>query len=115
MLTLKKDFQATVQAIRDDLGMEEYPKAMMTTRQMELGTGTINCGFGDTDAVSQDVISHYFLTKFLEKYNASAEIENGIDAAGRPTKQVRLRYAPELSQERDENQGDSQGLSFPRM
>lgn len=77
----KKDFQKTIAAIRQDLGMSEYPKAMCTGAQYAKGTATVNCGgewrptsSGDT---AQKVMDHPKFAAFLASHNAKAVFETG--------------------------------------
>lgn len=94
---IKKDLQKTIKAIRDG-GVQlykEFPKAMMTSAQMEKGTGTVNCGVYwcrvNTEPslkLAEQVMADERFAAFLQKHEVMAEIELAKDGGY----QIRLHY-----------------------
>lgn len=91
----KKQFQKTIKAIRDELfNGKEYPKAMMTTQQMEKNTGTVNCGGEwwrpvESHNIAEKTIKHPAFKKLMEESNATATIEPIGKCGG---VQIRINY-----------------------
>lgn len=91
----KKQFQKTIKAIREELfAGNEYPKAMMTTQQMEKNTATVNCG-GEwwrpeqSHDIAGETIIHPAFKKLIEESNATATIEPVGKCGG---VQIRINY-----------------------
>lgn len=72
-MTTKKDFQNVIGKIRKELGGSEYPKAMMTGRQMMNDTATVNC-WGSRERADA-VLSHPLFIDFLKRHGATAHRE----------------------------------------
>ena len=76
---IKKEFQKVINTIRKENG-DSYPKAIMTAKQMETSTATVNCGgeWRDTQytvMTSNMVMEDTRFQEFLTKANATARIE----------------------------------------
>lgn len=77
--TFKKALQKEVGKIRKQIG-GAFPKAMMTSQQIEHSTATINCGgerrsVEKTKELAQKVIESSDLTEMIKKNEATARIE----------------------------------------
>lgn len=90
---IKTDLQKTIKSIRDELNAAKgetertrsmaaaIPKAMMTDRQMEKRTATVNCGAGwlstgkDSKSLAQTVSDSAAFKEFLDRAGATARIE----------------------------------------
>lgn len=75
---IKKNLQKTIKAIRND--GEEFPKAMMTSQQMEKRTATVNCG-GEwlpktSRKTAESVIENELFKAFLKEVGAVANLEH---------------------------------------
>lgn len=98
-MNTKKEFQKVVAAIRADAKKEnpkaEYPKAMMTGQQQELGTATINCGRGaeSSRSMAQAIMKDERFKKFMhDAVVDDAYVEQVVE--GRITRyQVRVNFA----------------------
>lgn len=96
----KKELQKVVGLIRKDWRVKRntpngaYPKAMMTSQQMEHNTATVNCGGGwcsFSKELSQFVMDDERFQKFLSDTGAEAFIEQVYDASC-PGYQVRIYF-----------------------
>ena len=96
---LKKDFQKVISAIRKDrqklenIKLRDFPKAMMTNQQVWKNTATVNCGgqcgsYESTIEIANAVISDDRFIGFLEKWEASAQIERESSGSA----QIRIYY-----------------------
>lgn len=90
---MKKDFQQTIKAIRESLNESEFPKAMMTERQMAKNTATVNCedryySQERSKARAEKVITDSRFQDFLKRHNATATIEYN----SRKNAQIRINY-----------------------
>ena len=90
MTTVKKDFQDVVAKIRAQLGGGPYPKAMMTSQQMMNRTATINCFTYIGKA--KTVLLHPLFKHFLERYNATAHLEEKDEGYGFPIQHIRINF-----------------------
>ena len=100
-MDIKKEFQKTVGENRKDWRVKrktpkgEYPKAMMTSQQMDNGTATVNCG-GDFCSFSRELAEYVMndsrFQKFLAEAGAMATIEKFYHYSC-PAYQVRIRFA----------------------
>ena len=90
---IKKDLKKTIKSIRDELNAakgeagttrclaHDIPKAMMTDRQVEKRTATVNCGAGwhstgkDSKSLAHTVNESAAFKEFLERAGATARIE----------------------------------------
>ena len=78
MEEMKKELQKLCKKIRGRTGKGEYPKAMMTEKQMKLKTATINCGgMGKTHKFSEEIKRNYVLDaeefkNFIKQFNIKA-------------------------------------------
>lgn len=97
MTDMKKDFQKVVGKIRKELGASEYPKAMMTGKQMANNTATINC-WGSKE-LADTVMSHPLFTDFLKRHGAIARHEQKDEGWSYPINHIRIRYLPEWQRE----------------
>jgi len=100
----KKELQKIVGLIRADIRVEDnnpsttYPKAMMTSQQMEHNTATVNCGGAYsgggqyTRKKALRVLRDERFKKYLETFKARGEVEQ-ITECGHIGYQVRIRYA----------------------
>lgn len=78
--TTKKEFQKVIGAIRkNDAHLGDYPKAMMTDKQMFKGTATVNCGefiyHENSMGLAKSVMENNLFQSFLTKHNATAHVE----------------------------------------
>ncbi len=99
-MNTKKEFQKTISSIRKDWREKrntpraEYPKAMMTSQQMDNGTATVNCG-GDFCSFSKELAEYVMndsrFQKFLADAGAVAEVEKFWHYSC-PAYQVRIRF-----------------------
>lgn len=91
---VKKEFQKVVATIRKELNTaagkaNEYPKAMMTGKQMQKNTATVNCGGSFTRR--DQVLQHPAFKAFCEKHHATAEAER-VPYGSYTQHQLRLRF-----------------------
>ncbi|MBR3587014.1 MAG: hypothetical protein IKO00_13395 [Oscillospiraceae bacterium] len=100
----KKAFQKVIKAIREDYRKEkdiptiEYPKAMMTSQQMEKDTATVNCGGEFCSSMfskecSARVMNDKRFEKFLDECCAKATVEKKC-YMGTYAYQIRLEFYP---------------------
>lgn len=72
MEEMKKELKKLCKKIREEIGSKtEYPKAIMTFKQMELKTASINCGniSSRASAIRDLVLSSNDLKVFKDKFN----------------------------------------------
>jgi len=98
----KKAFAKVVTKIRKELGTKEYPKAMMTSRQIDNCTATINCtvyrstGYdGDSKALALAVRWHPALLPLLSEHRVSVVSIEPIPGTNEHY-QVRLRWPQDV-------------------
>ena len=95
----KKEFAKVIGTIRKERNEEinlpncSFPKPMMTIKQMEQNTATVNCGgefssLETTTERSELVMNDERFKEFLKKHNATAKIE--LNQFG--TKQIRINF-----------------------
>lgn len=95
----KKDLAIVIGTIRKERNEEinlpkcKFPKPIMTAKQMEQNTATINCGgefssLEKTTERSELVMNDERFKEFLKKHNATAKIE--LNQFG--TKQIRINF-----------------------
>lgn len=92
MADIKRDFQKVIGAIRKE-GGKQFPKAMLTGQQAAKNTATVNCGgewysLESTEKIAAAVMSDKRFTDFLEKHNATAQVELNPFGA----QQIRINY-----------------------
>lgn len=98
METTKKAFQKVIKEIRAEIDptisrRNEYPKPMMTKKQMDKDEATVNCGGEWGSAESTKTIADAVLTdkrfeEFLHNFRADASIElNNFN-----TYQIRVKF-----------------------
>ncbi len=75
LIEMKKDLQKFCKKIRINLNKGEYPypKAMMTNKQMQLKTSTINCGSGERGV---SIRNYIFNTKLFEDFIKKWNVKN---------------------------------------
>lgn len=96
MEKVKKEFQAVIKAIRQEMETEsQYPKPMMTAAQIEKKTATVNCGgeWKQNDKgwalnLAKTVMQDERFIEYLAKYEGRAHIEE--DSFG--VAQVRINF-----------------------
>ena len=99
-MNTKKEFQKVVAAIRADAKKEnpkaEYPKAMMTSQQMEKNTATVNCGHNPKESkkIAKRVLEDPRFHEFMSGCNVTHAIPEIVkDAYDNKVYQLRLRFA----------------------
>lgn len=93
IMKIKKELQKVIGTIRKEKSANSFPKAMMTGQQMEKSTATVNCGgeWGTPESTmkrAKMVMDDERFKAFLEKYNATANIEPNSFG----TYQIRIHY-----------------------
>lgn len=93
---MKKDLQKMCKNFRETIGNKrDYPKAIMTVRQIELSTASINCG-GCCDSnkkhnqdIRKSILESEKLKEFIEKWNIKSATEETTSFGDYI---IRLRY-----------------------
>ena len=106
MENIKKDFQKVVKMFRDTqpevtwvLGggrtmqhPAEYPKAMMTERQMRNGTATVNCDLGTKgDKIAEDFRGYAPFVAWCESYGIKTIAVERVKSPYGSSYQVQIR------------------------
>lgn len=113
----KKAFQRVIANIRKETG-DQFPKAMMTSQQMNKCTATVNCGgeFKGTESskeLAEKVLNDERFLTFLEKNKAAAAVE-AISISNKMVYQVRIlfegygkdEFAEEVAQQLEDEEND---------